>query len=123
MTDGLEYRIEKSIALLRKAEKLAKMYDPEDGFFLAFSGGKDSQALYHIAKLAGVAFKAHFTPTSVDPPQVLRFIRKQYPEKWSLQNSRSPCTPVQLRRSAHQQDASDGAAKNTRRWRAQGKSP
>lgn len=80
MTDGLKYRIEKSIALLRKAEKIAKMYDPENGFFLAFSGGKDSQALYHIAKLAGVAFKAHFNPTSVDPPQVIRFIRRQYPD-------------------------------------------
>lgn len=57
MTDGLKYRMDKSIALLRKAEHLAKMYDPEDGFYLAFSGGKDSQALYHIAQMAGVKFK------------------------------------------------------------------
>lgn len=42
MTDGLKYRLDKSIALLRKAEHLAKMYDPENGFYLAFSGGKDS---------------------------------------------------------------------------------
>ena len=77
---GLRYRIEQSVALLRKAEKLALMYDAEEGFFLAFSGGKDSQALYHVAELAGVAFKAHFSPTTVDPPQLMRFIRKSYPE-------------------------------------------
>lgn len=77
---GLRYRIEQSVALLRKAQKLAKFYDPEDGFFLAFSGGKDSQCLFHVAQLAGVAFRAHFSPTSVDPPQLIKFIRRQYPE-------------------------------------------
>lgn len=77
---GLRYKIEQSVALLRKAEKLALRYDPEDGFFLAFSGGKDSQALYHIAELAGVRFKAHFSPTTVDPPQLIRFIRHNYPD-------------------------------------------
>lgn len=75
---GLRYRIEQSIALIRKAERLAKIYDPENGFYLAFSGGKDSQALYHVTQLAGVAFQAHFSPTSVDPPQVIRFIKTNY---------------------------------------------
>lgn len=49
-------------------------------FFLRFSGGKDSQALIHIAQLAGVKFKAHFSPTTIDPPEVIRFIRRNYPE-------------------------------------------
>lgn len=69
-----------SVELLRKAEKLALTYDKEDGFYLAFSGGKDSQALYHVAQLAGVKFRAHMNFTSVDPPQVIRFVRKQYPD-------------------------------------------
>lgn len=77
---GLRYRIEQSVLLLRKAERLALRYDEQDGFFLAFSGGKDSQALYHIAQLAGVKFKAHFSPTTVDPPQLIRFIRHNYPD-------------------------------------------
>ena len=37
MTESLKYKIEHSIALLKKAEKLAIRYDSEDGFFLAFS--------------------------------------------------------------------------------------
>lgn len=80
MTDLLKQKIEYSIELLRKAEKLAIRYDSEDGFFLAFSGGKDSQALYHIAEMAGVKFKAHFSPTTVDPPQLIKFIRRNYPD-------------------------------------------
>ena len=77
---GLRYRIEQSVALLRKAERLALMYDNGGGYFLAFSGGKDSQALYHVAELSGVRFTAHFSPTTVDPPQLMRFIRTNYPE-------------------------------------------
>ena len=77
---GLRYKIEKSVELLRKAERLALRYDAEGGFYLAFSGGKDSQTLYHIAEIAGVKFGAHFSPTTVDPPQLIRFIRKNYPE-------------------------------------------
>ena len=42
-----------SVELLQKAEKLALRYDAEDGFFMAFSGGKDSQALYNVAVLGG----------------------------------------------------------------------
>lgn len=76
----LQKKIQYSIELLKKAEHLAKAYDNENGYYLAFSGGKDSQALYHIAKLAGVQFKAHMNLTSIDPPEVIRFIKKQYPD-------------------------------------------
>ena len=71
-------KLEHSVTLLRKAEGLAKMYDNDDGFFLAFSGGKDSQALYHVTKMAGVLFKGHFSPTSVDPPDLIRLIMNEY---------------------------------------------
>lgn len=67
MTKQLQLKIDYSIAMLRRYEKLAKLYDPEEGFYLAFSGGKDSQCLYHIAQMAGVQFKAHMAMTSVDP--------------------------------------------------------
>ena len=77
---GLRAKIEYSIELCRKAAKIAPMYDEEGYLWLAFSGGKDSQALIHIAQLAGVKFKAYFSPTSVDPPEVIRFIREHYPE-------------------------------------------
>ena len=36
-----------------------KSFEPKDGYYLAFSGGKDSQCIYHLAKMAGVKFDAH----------------------------------------------------------------
>lgn len=77
---NLSEKIDYSINLLKKAEKMALRLDPENGFYLAFSGCKDSQALYHIAKMAGVKFKAHMNLTSVDPPEVIRFVKKYYPD-------------------------------------------
>lgn len=77
---NLQNKIQHSVELLQKSERLAFAYDSDDGFYLAFSGGKDSQCLYHVAKLAGVKFKAHMSLTSVDPPEVIRFVKQQYPD-------------------------------------------
>lgn len=79
-TGRLRRKMEYSISLLRKAERIARSYDKENGFYLAFSGGKDSQALFHITELAGVKFQAHMSLTSVDPPDVIRFVKRNYPE-------------------------------------------
>ena len=79
-SNGLKEKMLYSIQLLRKAERIALSYDNENGYYLAFSGGKDSQALYHIAQLAGVRFHGHMNLTSVDPPEVIRFVKKNYPE-------------------------------------------
>lgn len=76
----LKKKIMHSVELLRKSEKLAEAYDPEDGFFNTFSGGKDSQCLYHIVKMAGVKHKTHMNLTSVDPPEVIRFVKTEYPD-------------------------------------------
>lgn len=57
-----------------------RAFEPADGYWLAFSGGKDSQVIYHLAIEAGVRFEAHFSVTTVDPPELLRFIKREYPE-------------------------------------------
>lgn len=55
-------------------------FEPKDGYYLAFSGGKDSQCIYHLAKIAGVKFDAHYRVTGIDPPELVRFIKRQYPD-------------------------------------------
>lgn len=57
-----------------------KAFEPPDGYYLAFSGGKDSQCIYHLAQMAGVKFDAHYRVTGVDPPELVRFIKREYPE-------------------------------------------
>ena len=80
LSEPLRKKLKHSVELLRKAERLALAYDDVYGYYLAFSGGKDSQCLYHVAKLAGVKFKAHMNLTSIDPPEVIRFVKREYPD-------------------------------------------
>lgn len=56
-----------------------RAFCPPEGYYVAFSGGKDSQCVYHLCEMAGVKFDAHYNVTSVDPPELIRFIRKNYP--------------------------------------------
>jgi len=37
-----------------------KQHEPPDGYYLGFSGGKDSIDIYDIAVKAGVKFDAHY---------------------------------------------------------------
>lgn len=57
-----------------------RAFEPPDGYYLAFSGGKDSQCIYHLAKMADVSFDAHYSVTTVDPPELMRFIKENYPD-------------------------------------------
>jgi len=68
-----------SISIIQKAELVALKYN-DFGFHLAFSGGKDSQVIYELCKLANVKFKAFFYKTSIDPKELLSFIRNNYPD-------------------------------------------
>ena len=76
---NLKRKIQHSVELVRKAVKIALMYDPDNGYFNTFSGGKDSQALFHIVKMSGVKFKTFMSLTSVDPSDVIRFVKTEYP--------------------------------------------
>lgn len=40
LSEPLRKKLEHSVELLRKAERLALAYDEENGYYLAFSGGK-----------------------------------------------------------------------------------
>jgi phosphoadenosine phosphosulfate reductase len=64
--------------LIDKTIERIKFYEPPEGYYLAFSGGKDSQCIYHLSKMAGVKFDAHFEVTTVDPSQLLKFIKNNY---------------------------------------------
>lgn len=57
-----------------------KTFEPDEGYFVAFSGGKDSSVILALAKMAKVKFEAHYTLTSVDPPELVQFIKKEHPE-------------------------------------------
>jgi phosphoadenosine phosphosulfate reductase len=62
-----------------EAAEILRTYEPPEGYFLAFSGGKDSIVLYAMAQRAGVKFDAHYHITTADPPELVKFIRDEYP--------------------------------------------
>ena len=66
--------------MLHRAEPLALELNPTDGYYLAFSGGKDSQCVMELARLAGVKYKAYYSVTGIDSPQNVHFINQFYPE-------------------------------------------
>ena len=57
-----------------------KSFAPDNGYFLAFSGGKDSVTIKRLAQMAGVKFEAHYSVTSVDPPELVQFIKREHPD-------------------------------------------
>ena len=52
-----------------------RSFEPQEGYWLAFSGGKDSVVIKRLAEMAGVKFEAHYSVTSVDPPELVRFVK------------------------------------------------
>ncbi len=53
---------------------------PPEGYYVAFSGGKDSIVVADIVRRAGVAHDLNFNLTTVDPPELLAYIRQHWPQ-------------------------------------------
>lgn len=76
----LDEKIEHSLSLIKKAEKLSLAMQPDVGFFVGFSGGKDSQVVLELVRMAGVKYHAVYSVTTNDPAENVRFIKHHYPE-------------------------------------------
>lgn len=74
----IEARAEVAMSRLREFESRALKMNPA-GYYVAFSGGKDSIVTLDLVRRAGVKHEVHFNVTSVDPPELLAFISKHYP--------------------------------------------
>lgn len=64
-------------------ERLAILYlrdfEPKDddrGYYLCYSGGKDSDAIRILAQLAGVKHECKHNLTTVDAPESVRYVQK-----------------------------------------------
>ena len=103
----LEEKIDRAIRLIQFYEKDAlKLSD--DGFYLAFSGGKDSCVIKELCRMAGVKFASWYNLTTLDPPELVRFIKDEHPDvKWNR-----PAKPL-LQRMV---DKSNGPPTRLARW-------
>jgi phosphoadenosine phosphosulfate reductase len=72
-TMSLEQAVEEAIEYIRANE-------PPQGYFVAFSGGKDSMVTKELVRMAGVRHRVGYACTRIDPPELVRFIRRQHPD-------------------------------------------
>jgi len=70
--------IEKTLfgELNKVAQAIAKirLHEPNEGYYVAFSGGKDSCVILDLVQRAGVKYDAHYNVMTVEPPELLKFI-------------------------------------------------
>jgi len=64
--------------LVSDAIALLKEFEPDGEYYGCFSGGKDSVVIKELARVAGVRVAWHYNVTTIDPPELVRFIREHH---------------------------------------------
>jgi phosphoadenosine phosphosulfate reductase len=57
-----------------------KHFEPEEGYYFANSGGKDSTVVRTLLIESEVRYDAHYMATTIDPPEIVQFIKKYHSE-------------------------------------------
>lgn len=73
LIDELPRLVDRAISLLRT-------HEPPEGYVLCDSGGKDSCVSLALAQMAGVRFRSIYNVTTIDPPELIYFLRRHHPE-------------------------------------------
>jgi phosphoadenosine phosphosulfate reductase len=63
------------VAIMRLQE-----FEPPEGYYLSFSGGKDSIVIKELAKMANVKYEGVMNLTTIDPPDLIWFVKKYHPD-------------------------------------------
>lgn len=63
-----------------EAVEFIRQHCPPEGYYIGFSGGKDSIVTLDLVKRSGVLFTAYYSFTGIDPPEVVHFIKDNYPD-------------------------------------------
>jgi len=67
------------IDMVQDAIELLRIHEPPEGYYGATSFGKDSITVMKLAEEAGVSVDWHYSVTTIDPPELIYFGRKYYP--------------------------------------------
>ena len=65
---------------VRKSIERLRLFEPEEGYYLAFSGGTDSVCCKALLDLSGCRYDSTYRVTTVDPPELVRFIKTEHPD-------------------------------------------
>ena len=72
MTNELQKKVDRAIRLIQAAGKrAAEIGQPLE---VCYSGGKDSDVILELAKMAGVNYRAIYKNTTIDPPGTIKHV-------------------------------------------------
>ena len=67
--------------LFGKLEDIAierlKTFEPPEGYWIAYSGGKDSDVILDLVRQSSVRYDAHHSLTTADPPELVWHVKEQ----------------------------------------------
>jgi phosphoadenosine phosphosulfate reductase len=64
---------------IEEAIDFIQKHKPPEGYFVGFSGGKDSIVTLKLVEMSGVKYEAYYSCTRIDPPEIYKFIHKYFP--------------------------------------------
>jgi len=68
-------------ALVEASIETLRLWQPKGvPYWGCFSGGKDSCVIKELARVAGVAVEWHYSVTTIDPPELVAFIKREHPD-------------------------------------------
>lgn len=67
---------------INRAVKIIRMAAGSDTIEVCFSGGKDSDVILELAKMAGVKYRAIYKNTTIDPPGTIAHCKVKSVEVW-----------------------------------------
>ena len=76
--------IDNILDMVDEAVALLRLHEPEEGYIGCFSGGKDSITIKALAKMAGVRVEWHYHKTTIDPPELVKFMRDTLTDKYGI---------------------------------------
>ncbi|MBD5585820.1 MAG: phosphoadenosine phosphosulfate reductase family protein [Clostridia bacterium] len=65
---------------MKESIDFLRQHEPAEGYFVGFSGGKDSIVTLELCRIAGVKCFPYYSCTRIDPPEMYKFIKANYPE-------------------------------------------
>lgn len=77
MADSLQFKVDVAVERLKAGSRMSLQHYGTP-LLLTYSGGKDSQVLLELAKIAGIPFEVQNSHTTADAPETVRFIRNQF---------------------------------------------
>lgn len=73
MTEQLQKKVDRAVKLLQSAGQMAKTHGQP--LEVAYSGGKDSDVILELIRMAGVEYRAIYKNTTIDPPLTIKHVK------------------------------------------------